>query len=129
MPVFHVSMIELFASKIKAFYERCKPRDIYDIYSLATSGILSSEEERNLLRKCIVFYATLGNTERPELLKQDVNHILDMPFQDIKTQLLPMLHTNSSKYPKDEIDHIVIDYLSSLIVLTESEQQYIDEFY
>lgn len=129
LSVFHVSIIELFAGKIKAFYERCKPRDIYDIYSLATSGILSSEEERNLLRKCIVFYGTLGNTERPELFKQDISHILDMPFRDIKTQLLPMLHTNSGKYPKDEINHTVIDYLSSLVTLTESEQQYMNEFY
>lgn len=129
LSVAHVAVIELFAGKIKAFYERCKPRDIYDIYSFAKSGLLSSQEERNLLRKCIVFYSTLGNTEHPELLEQDINHILDMPFQDIKTQLLPMLHINAGKYPKDEINRIVIDYLSSLIKLEDSEKRYITEFY
>lgn len=129
LSVVHVAIIELFAGKIKAFYERCKPRDIYDIYSLATSGILSTSQERDLLRKSIVFYSTLGNTDNPKLLEQDVSHILDMPFQDIKTQLLPMLHINAGKYPKDEINHTVIDYLSSLMRLQDMEKQFIEEFF
>ncbi len=79
------------------------------------------------MRQCIVFYSTLGNIEHPELLEQDVSHILDMPFQDIKTQLLPMLHINAGKYPKDEINRIVIEYLSSLLKLEEAEKQYINE--
>lgn len=127
--VAHLAMPELFGGKIKAFYERCKPRDIYDIYSLAQSNILSTPEERALLRKCIVFYSTLGNPDNPHLLKQDVRHILKMPFQDVKAQLLPMLHINAGKYPKDEINHCVINYLSTLMALDETEQKYIDEFY
>lgn len=127
LSVAHLDVIELFAGKIKAFYERCKPRDVYDIYSLAKSGILSSFDERNLLRKSIVFYSTLGNN--PNLLKQDVSRILNMPFQDIRTQLLPMLHINAGKYPKDEINNTVIDYLSSLMQLQKTEEQYIEEFF
>lgn len=129
LSVLHVAVVELFAGKIKAFYDRCKPRDIYDVYSLARSAIFSTDEERDLLRKSIVFYSTLGNTDNPEVLNKDINHILDMPFQDIKTQLLPMLHIHAGKYPKDEINHAVIDYLSSLMLLHEQEKQYIDEFY
>ena len=75
--VAHLALPELFGGKIKAFYERCKPRDIYDIYSLAQSGILSAPEERDLLRKCTVFYSTLGNPDNPCLLEQDVRHILE----------------------------------------------------
>ena len=127
--VAHLALPELFGGKIKAFHERCKPRDIYDIYSLAQSGILSAPEERDLLRKCTVFYSTLGNPDNPCLLEQDVRHILEMPFQDIKAQLLPMLHINAGKYPKDEINHCVIDYLSALMTLDETEQKYMDEFY
>lgn len=129
LPVAHLHIIELFAGKIKAFYERCKPRDIYDIYNLARSGILLTEKERSMLRKSIVFYSTLGNAENRNLLKKDVSHILDMPFQDIKTQLLPMLHVNAGKYPKDEINRAVIDYLSSLMQLEEVEEEYLDKFY
>jgi hypothetical protein len=40
-----------------------------------------------------------------------------------------MLHINSSKYPKEDIENKVIDYLSSLMVLSKSEKQYIEEFY
>jgi len=129
LPVAHVATTELFAGKIKAFYERCKPRDIYDVFSLATSGILSSEEERRLMRKCIVFYSTLGNSENPDMLKKDIGKILDMPFQDIKTQLLPMLHIQSGKYPKDEINRAVIEYLTGLVQLDDSDIEYITEFY
>ena len=129
LSVAHVAVVELFAGKIKAFYERCKPRDIYDIYSLAKSGILSTPEERDLLRRSIVFYNTLGNTENPRTLEQNISHILDMPFQDIKTQLLPMLHINAGKYPKDEINRTVIDYLSSLMQLQKVEKQYMEEFF
>ena len=87
LSVAHVPSTELFAGKIKAFYERCKPRDIYDIYSLSVSDMLKSDEERTLLRKCIVFYSTLGNEDNPKILKRDIRRILDMPFRDIKTQL------------------------------------------
>ena len=87
LTVAHVPSTELFAGKIKAFYERCKPRDIYDIYSLSVSDMLKSDEERTLLRKSIVFYSTLGNEDNPEILKRDIRRILDMPFKDIKMQL------------------------------------------
>ena len=49
--------------------------------------MLKSDEERTLLRKCIVFYSTLGNEDNPKILKRDIRRILDMPFRDIKTQL------------------------------------------
>lgn len=129
LPVAHLNTIELFAGKIKAFYERCKPRDIYDIYSLASSELFPSQEERDLLRKCIVFYSTLGNAGNRNLLRQDISRILEMPFQDIKTQLLPMLHINAGKYPKEEINKAVISFLSSLVQLDETEEEYLDKFY
>ena len=126
--VLHLHPVELFAGKIKAFYERCKPRDVYDIYTLSNSPILTSEEERDALRKCVVYYSTLGNNNR-DLLKKTPEHIKDLPFNQIKTQLLPMLHVNSGKYPKEDIDNKVVEYLSSLMVLSGSEKQYIEEFY
>lgn len=45
--VAHLNIIELFAGKIKALFERCKPRDIFDIFSLAQSGLLSGKEEKD----------------------------------------------------------------------------------
>lgn len=129
MQVTHVDVIELFAGKIKAFYERCKPRDIFDIYSLAKSGLLLGKEERDALRKCVVFYSVLGNTDRPDILKQDLNGIRKMPFQAFKTQLLPMLHTQMGHFDKDGLVDIVVGYLESLMILNDNENEFIDRFF
>jgi hypothetical protein len=48
---------ELFGSKLAALIDRCKPRDLYDIYGLLHSGI---ELNRELLKKCVVFYNCVG---------------------------------------------------------------------
>ena len=110
-----LNYVELFAGKIKAFYERCKPRDIYDIYTIAKSGLIASKEDKDILRKCVYFYGCIGNTNKKPIFGPDVSNILEMPFQDIKTQLLPMLHINSGKYPKDEINHTIIKFLGEIM--------------
>lgn len=127
--VAHLNVTELFAGKIKAFYERYKPRDVYDIFSLAKSGLLSTESERATLRKCAVFYSILGNADKPDLLKQDLNVIRKMPFQALKTQLLPMLHTKLGHFDKDQLFDVAIGYLENLMELEESEKEFIDCFF
>ena len=107
--------IELFAGKIKAFYERCKPRDLFDIYTIAKSGRINDNETKKILRKCIYFYGSIGNIKSKPIFDSDVKRILNIPFQDIKTQLLPMLHINNGKYPKDEINKTIIDFLSDIM--------------
>lgn len=127
--VAHLNPIELFACKIKALYERCKPRDIFDIYTLAQSGLLSEVSERNALRKCVVFYSVLGNADRPELLNADLTAIRNMPFQALKTQLLPMLHTKSGHFDKDRLFDVAVNYLKSLMSLEESEKDFLNRFF
>ena len=127
--VAHLNIIELFAGKIKALYERCKPRDIFDIYSLAQSGLLSSKEEKEALRKCVVLYSVLGNADKPELLKQDLNEIRKMPFQALKTQLLPMLHTKLGHFDKDNLFDVAVSYLESLMKLSDCENEFIYQFF
>lgn len=125
----HLNIIELFAGKIKALYERCKPRDIFDIYSLAQSGLLTTDEEQKALRRCIVFYSVLGNADRPNLLKQDLNEIRKMPFQALKTQLLPMLHTKLGHFDKDRLFDTAIGYLENLMLLEDVETEFIERFF
>ena len=127
--VAHLNIIELFAGKIKALYERCKPRDIFDVYSLAQSGLLSGKEEKDALRKCVVFYSVLGNADKPDLLRQDMSKIRKMPFQALKTQLLPMLHTKSGYFDKDILFDTALNYLESLMSLEDDEQEFIDRFF
>lgn len=127
--VAHLNIIELFAGKIKALYERGKPRDIFDIYSLAQSGLLSSKEEKDALRKCVVFYSVLGNADKPDLLRQNLNAIRMMPFQALKTQLLPMLHTKSGYFDKDRLFDVAINYLEDLIRLEDEEVEFLECFF
>lgn len=127
--VAHLNIIELFAGKIKALFERCKPRDIFDIFSLAQSGLLSGKEEKDALRKCVVFYSVLGNADKPDLLKQDLNEIRKMPFQALKTQLLPMLHTKLGHFDKDRLFDVAITYLEDLMKLEDVELEFIEHFF
>ena len=127
--VAHLNIIELFAGKIKALYERCKPRDIFDIYSLAQSGLLTTYEEQRALRRCTVFYSVLGNADRPDLLKQDLNEIRKMPFQALKTQLLPMLHTKLGRFDKDQLFDTAVGYLENLMILEDEETEFIERFF
>lgn len=127
--VAHLNIIELFAGKIKALFERCKPRDIFDVFSLAQSGLLSGKEEKDALRKCVVFYSVLGNADKPDLLKQDLNEIRKMPFQALKTQLLPMLHTKLGHFDKDRLFDVTINYLENLMRLEDAELEFIEQFF
>ncbi len=127
--VAHLDIIELFAGKIKALYERCKPRDIFDIFSLAKSGLLTSKDERDALRKCVVFYSVLGNADKPDLLSQDLGKMREMPFLTLKTQLLPMLHTKLGHFDKNNLFDVAVNYLESLMVLEESEKEFINKFF
>lgn len=127
--VAHLNVIELFAGKIKALYERCKPRDIFDIFSLAHSGLLSTKEEQDSIRKCVVFYSVLGNADKPDLLKQDLNEIRKMPFQALKTQLLPMLHTKLGRFDKDRLFNVAITYLENLMKLEDMETEFVERFF
>lgn len=127
--VAHLNVIELFAGKIKALYERCKPRDIFDIFSLAQSGLLSTKEEQDCIRKCVVFYSVLGNADKPDLLKLDLSEIRKMPFQALKTQLLPMLHTKQGRFDKDRLFDVAIDYLENLMKLEDMETEFVNRFF
>lgn len=127
--VAHLNIIELFAGKIKALYERCKPRDIFDIFTLVQSGLLTRKEERDALRKCVVFYSVLGNAHNPDLLKQNLNNIREMPFHALKTQLLPMLHTKIGHFDKDHLFDVVIKYLETLMQLEDCETEFLKRFF
>lgn len=58
VPVLHPC--ELFATKINALLERSAVRDLFDVYTLAKSSLFSTPEEKEMFRKCIVFYQTVG---------------------------------------------------------------------
>lgn len=127
--VLHLQPAEVFGGKIGAFFERTKPRDLYDIYSLSKSDILSSKEDRNLLKKCAVFYSTIGDSDNMNLIDKDIESLTQMSFGKIKSQLLPMLRIKSGAYPKEEIEKSVASYVTSIMKLDDADKEFIVKFH
>lgn len=118
---------ELFATKINALIERAAVRDLFDVYSLSKSNLISTQEEKEMLKKGIVFYQTVGveGTAKKEI---DIAKIKDIQPSRIKSQLIPLLPSGRKYFPIDEAKESVMQYLSSLIVLSPSEQEYLEKF-
>ena len=126
--VFHLQAVEIFGSKMGAFFERTKPRDLYDLYSLSQSGLMLSGEERNLLRKCAVFYSTIGNDSQENWLGRDIDQLVQMNFSKIRSQLLPMLRIKAGAYPKAKIEGAVVDFVKVVMQLDETDKDFIEKF-
>lgn len=118
---------ELFATKINALIERAAVRDLFDVYSLSQSDLLSTSEERELLRKSIIFYQTVGveGTAKKEI---NISKVMDVPPSKIKSQLLPLLASGHKFFPIDIAKATTIEYLQSVLTLTTKEQEYLDSF-
>ena len=70
---------ELFTTKINALIERRAVRDLFDVYSLSQSNMLSTLREREMLKKGIVFYQTIG---------VEGKHSINSPFHSKNVILL-----------------------------------------
>ena len=125
---FHLQAVEIFGSKMGAFFERTKPRDLYDLYSLSQSGLMTTEEEKNLLRKCTVFYSTIGNESQENWLGKDIDQLTQMSFGKIRSQLLPMLRIKAGAYPKAKIEESVAVFVKSVVQLDEADKEFIERF-
>lgn len=107
--------------------ERATVRDLFDVYTLAGSGLLASPEETALLRKCIVFYQTVGveGTARKEV---STDKVMEVPSSRIKSQLVPLLASGNKYFPIDDAKKVVLEYLSSILQLLPEEMEYMDAF-
>lgn len=85
--VLSVDGTEIFGSKIKALLDRTAPRDLYDIDNMVKYGLFNGIKERDMLRRCAVFYIAVGNKEVPERINLDV--IDEITWYRIKTDLIP----------------------------------------
>lgn len=117
-----LDVCELYGSKIAALIGRCKPRDIYDVYGLIAGGI---SVDRDLLRKCTVFYNCIGGEAN---IREASFDILDgVTVRDINRQLKPMLNRNEH-FQRDDAIEAVKDYLRKLLVLTDAEKEFVEKF-
>ncbi len=125
-----LSPVELFATKINALIGRSAARDIYDVYNMVRHQVFSSIEEQTLLRKATVFYLTVGSSRKNN---DTLTEYVDFPqidkihFSQIRSQLLPVLR-RSDHFDFEKAKVEVKDFLKSLLVLTDSEKEYIQNF-
>ena len=113
---------ELFGMKINALIDRSKPRDLYDSVFLVDNMRLF---DKNMLRKAIIFYLSLNNIFKID--KTSLDRINTINNKNIKVELLPVLKKNE-RIDLEETKEKVINSLSKLLVLSDSEKQYLDSF-
>lgn len=110
---------ELFATKLRALLTRAASRDLFDIYNLIESDTKFDEK---MLKKCFIFYIICADDFRKLGIKiiEGVNH------NEIKKFLLPLLVKGSKMKMNVKI---VKDFVSKMLLLNDSEQEFIRLFY
>ena len=63
-----LAVLEIFAGKINALLSRTAPRDLYDVYNIIKAGFFQEKNERDMLRKAVVFYRAISQKEINEEL-------------------------------------------------------------
>jgi len=123
-----VHPIEIFAAKANALINRAAARDLYDFCNLANSTLFSTQIERDLLRKTVVFYATIS----AETVNRhfDTTAVDNLSFARIQRDLFPVLTSSetSRHFELDDYKDTSKNYLRELMVLTPDEEEYIESF-
>lgn len=118
-----VAPMEIFAAKGNALISRAAARDLYDWGNMIEEKLF--EDERDLFRKCFVFYAVIS----AETVNRnfDTSAIDSLKFDKIRRDLFPVL-SRKDHFQLDEKKRQAKDYIVHLKQLTEREQEYMDRF-
>ena len=119
-----LNAIEIFGSKINALLSRAAARDLYDTYNMIRFGLFD-EEEQDLLRKCVVFYAAVS---AKEINKNFETVAIDkITKYKIRTDLFPVI-TKKDAFDLDNVKESVKRFVVELMVLTPEEQEFLIRF-
>jgi len=117
--------MEILAAKGNALISRAAARDLYDWGNLIAAGLF--EEERDLFRKCFAFYTTISSEKGSVNHSFDVSAIDTLTFVKIRRDLFPVL-SRKDHFNLEERKNQAKKYISNLMRLTESEQEYMERF-
>ena len=118
---------ELIGGKVKAFYDRVKVRDLYDVNNL--HRVLSSMDpsDESIAHTVILFYASLsasfpfGFEQRPQRF--------DGLEADLKEQLFPMLSKRDDLPFLDTLINGAEEFVQERVLpRSEAEREYLDRF-
>lgn len=125
-----LSPIELFATKINALIGRGAARDIYDVHNMVRHNLFQTPEEKDLLRKTVIFYLTVGSSRKSNETPIEFTAFLKIDkvrFPQIRSQLLPVLK-RSERFDFEAAKTEVKTYLANLLTLTDEEKKYVENF-
>lgn len=115
--------MEIFAAKGNALISRATVRDLYDWGNLIAENLF--KDERDMFRKCFVFYATIS--AKTVNRNFDTSAIDSLKFDKIRRDLFPVL-SKKDNFMLDERKQQAKDSIANLMRLTEREQEYMDRF-
>lgn len=125
-----VHPIEIFGTKITALLTRGAARDLYDIKNMVNIWDRYSTEQKDMLRKCTIFYMVL-NSDKP-FENFDISNIDLIKLQKIRTDLLPVLNRSERKkggFDLTETQSMVKEALSDFLQMTEKEKAFVQSFF
>ena len=120
--VLTLNTIELYASKINALLSRAAPRDLYDVYVMIENNLITN---KNLLRKCILFYNLIGGNY--DIIDLNYQNIENIDYMKYKKRLKPVI-SKDDKFDIENAKKIVIGYLKNLLIFTEQENEFLRKF-
>lgn len=117
-----VAPMEIFAAKVNALMSRAAARDLYDFNNLINAKLF--ENEKNLFRKIIIFYATISADKINKAF--DTSAVDEITFRKIKRDLLPMLSREEVRghFDLEQYKNKAKTYIRNLMNVTDTEQEY-----
>lgn len=122
-PIKTLAPMEIFASKANALLGRAAPRDLYDFGNMIDAHLF--DEEKDMLRKCIIFYMTA--TEKQIDKNFGTSKVDALNFHKIKRELFPVIR-KKEVFPLEERKELCKSFLGDLMHLTDKENEYMDRF-
>lgn len=116
--------MEIFAAKANALISRAAARDLYDFNNMIRFGLFD-ESEYELLRKCIVFYASISADKINKTF--DTSAIDGLEFTKIRRDLFPVLRKRDN-FHLEERKVEAKRFMKELMVLTPEESEYLKRF-
>lgn len=126
--LYTVHPIKIFAAKANALLSRAVARDLYDFNNLVASDLFQSKTEADLLRKTIIFYATISAETVNKTF--DTSAIDSLTFSKIRRDLFPVLTKSEAKshFQLEQYKNAAKEYIHNLMILTPEEKEYMDRF-
>ncbi len=116
--------MEIFAAKANALMNRAAARDLYDFNNMIYFGLFD-ESEYELLRKCIIFYASISAEQTNKIF--DTSAIDRLDFPKIRRDLFPVLRKRDH-FNLEERKNASKKFIRELMILTPEETEYLNLF-